>query len=242
MLLMSVGVLCATTAACALTPPMLILIYWSAWLMWLSHLLQPCDVPLETWLGMYLCYLTFMYMWRPVVFQTGEAWKNLLERLNPLIALGLMMYGRSLLMKSKTCVETSPSLVFFIRWFSALALLLHGLHLALVCTSDIGVRCLLLLTRRGWLPFLAEHGRLQGAPEAIEAMEVVSYSSAFGDSEELLDAPQDECCICLESYSKDPMKVIRKTPCGHLMHHECLKTWLEAATTCPFCRGSLLQS
>ena len=35
-------------------------------------------------------------------------------------------------------METSPSLVFFIRWFSALALLLHGLHLALVCTSDIG--------------------------------------------------------------------------------------------------------
>ena len=28
MLLMSVGVLCATTAACALTPPMLMLIYW----------------------------------------------------------------------------------------------------------------------------------------------------------------------------------------------------------------------
>lgn len=33
---------------------------------------------------------------------------------------------------------------------------------------NAGVRCLLLLTRRGWLPFLAEHGRLQGAPEAIE--------------------------------------------------------------------------
>ena len=34
--------------------------------------------------------------------------------------------------------------------------------------------------------------------------------------QELLDAPQDECCICLESYSKDPLKVIRKTPCGTL--------------------------
>ena len=31
------------------------------------------EVPLETWLGMYLCYLTFMYMWRPVVFQVRVA-------------------------------------------------------------------------------------------------------------------------------------------------------------------------
>ena len=29
------------------------------------------QVPLESWLGVYLCYLTFMYMCRPVLFQAG---------------------------------------------------------------------------------------------------------------------------------------------------------------------------
>ena len=49
-----------------------------------------------------------------------------------------MVFVDYMLSRLSRCVETSPSLVFFIRWFSALALLLHGLHLALVCTSDIG--------------------------------------------------------------------------------------------------------
>lgn len=140
-LLISVAVLLATTTACALTPPMLILVYWFGWIMWLSHLLQPCDVPLESWLGVYLCYLTFMYMCRPVLFQVSEErpWKSTLERLNPVVAVLWLLYGRSLLLKSKTCAETSPSMVVFLRWFSVLALLLHGLHCALLCANSLGV-------------------------------------------------------------------------------------------------------
>lgn len=246
-LLISVAVLLATTTACALTPPMLILVYWFGWIMWLSHLLQPCDVPLESWLGVYLCYLTFMYMCRPVLFQVSEErpWKSTLERLNPVVAVLWLLYGRSLLLKSKTCAETSPSMVVFLRWFSVLALLLHGLHCALLCANSLGVRLLLLLARHGWLPFVAERGgRLfSGAPEAVEAMEILEYDpKVFADPTDPLDSrPQDECCICLESYSGEPSKMIRKTPCGHLMHHECLKTWLEASRTCPFCRRNLAE-
>ncbi|CAL1161137.1 unnamed protein product [Cladocopium goreaui] len=233
---------------------MLILVYWFGWIMWLSHLLQPCDVPLESWLGVYLCYLTFMYMCRPVLFQVSEErpWKSTLERLNPVVAVLWLLYGRSLLLKSKTpgtrdpgCAETSPSMVVFLRWFSVLALLLHGLHCALLCANSLGVRLLLLLARHGWLPFVAERGgRLfSGAPEAVEAMEILEYDpKVFADPTDPLDSrPQDECCICLESYSGEPSKMIRKTPCGHLMHHECLKTWLEASRTCPFCRRNLAE-
>ena len=45
-------------------------------------------------------------------------------------------------------------------------------------------------------------------------MHDILMTCAFQDP--LDSRPQDECCICLESYSGEPSKMIRKTPCGRL--------------------------
>ncbi|KAH0648258.1 hypothetical protein KY285_033506 [Solanum tuberosum] len=44
-----------------------------------------------------------------------------------------------------------------------------------------------------------------------------------------------DCSICLEYFIRGD--TIRVPPCGHMYHHECIRTWmLTGATECPLCR------
>lgn len=36
-----------------------------------------------------------------------------------------------------------------------------------------------------------------------------------------------------------PSKFVYKTPCGHLFHGNCLKTWMDMKHECPMCREKL---
>ena len=136
----------------SLTRPTLMVLYAPAWLMWLWHVPRPCDNELQTWLGTYLCGLS-IYLWKPLVFQAESTLKTLVECVKPLMALAWLMHGQKLL-KSNTCGETSPWFVVFLRWFSVSALLLHGLHCALLCANLIAAWVLALLAHHGWLPSL----------------------------------------------------------------------------------------
>ena len=46
------------------------------------------------------------------------------------------------------------------------------------------------------------------------------------------------CPICFVSM-KEKYGPICITPCGHIFHWDCLKSWREHARTCPVCRRDL---
>ena len=48
------------------------------------------------------------------------------------------------------------------------------------------------------------------------------------------------CSICLEEYKNND--IIKKLPCNHNFHSECVKIWLSNKTTCPVCRTDLRES
>ena len=48
------------------------------------------------------------------------------------------------------------------------------------------------------------------------------------------------CLICLEEYKNND--IIKKLPCNHIFHSECLKIWLSQKATCPICRKDLRQN
>ncbi|CAD8053924.1 unnamed protein product [Paramecium sonneborni] len=52
-----------------------------------------------------------------------------------------------------------------------------------------------------------------------------------------LQEGQDNCGICLESLKTT--KIIRKTPCSHIFHGNCIEKWLQKNSYCPFCRFDL---
>ena len=55
------------------------------------------------------------------------------------------------------------------------------------------------------------------------------------NSLEWMDFSSTECSICLDSQ----VKSMRKFPCGHLFHNDCLVKWLRIRRTCPSCRFEL---
>ncbi|XP_033109381.1 E3 ubiquitin-protein ligase RNF126-like isoform X2 [Anneissia japonica] len=46
-----------------------------------------------------------------------------------------------------------------------------------------------------------------------------------------------ECAVCKEEYTE--YEEVRKMPCEHLFHSDCIIPWLEMHNTCPVCRKSL---
>ena len=44
----------------------------------------------------------------------------------------------------------------------------------------------------------------------------------------------ESCCICLEEYSSEDK--LKKLPCGHWLHSDCIEKWFTRDVTCPLCK------
>ena len=44
----------------------------------------------------------------------------------------------------------------------------------------------------------------------------------------------EECPICQENFVVH--EVVKKLPCDHLFHKDCISSWLKVNGTCPICR------
>mmetsp|Transcript_12630 Transcript_12630/g.35514 ORF Transcript_12630/g.35514 Transcript_12630/m.35514 type:complete len:92 (-) Transcript_12630:189-464(-) len=48
----------------------------------------------------------------------------------------------------------------------------------------------------------------------------------------------DSCTVCLGDFEGED--IVRRLPCQHLFHTNCVDIWLESTGTCPTCRGSIV--
>lgn len=53
----------------------------------------------------------------------------------------------------------------------------------------------------------------------------------------IVNESDKQCVICLADFNKS--EEVLKTPCNHLYHTECLKTWFKENNSCPTCRKSI---
>lgn len=74
----------------------------------------------------------------------------------------------------------------------------------------------------------------KGPPPAEE--EMISSLPTVCISQEQTDC-RLQCPVCREEYSSG--EPVRKLPCLHYFHSECIVPWLELHDTCPVCRKSL---
>ncbi|EEB07543.2 synviolin family ubiquitin-protein ligase Hrd1 [Schizosaccharomyces japonicus yFS275] len=129
-------------------------------------------------------------------------------------------------------------LFLFFFMFSYQSLPLYTLRQIYICTFSLVRRC-------------KEHLRYRQATRNMDAM----YPDA---TEEQLNSSDRTCTICREEmFRRDhppaetddvdsPPPGLNMTPkrlpCGHILHLNCLRNWLERQQTCPVCRRPVLNN
>lgn len=73
-----------------------------------------------------------------------------------------------------------------------------------------------------------EHGRPPASRSLIESMPTVKIS------EKHIRSGDSHCPVCQEGFELGCR--VRKMPCKHLYHSECILPWLEQHNSCPVCR------
>eukprot|EP00493_Phyllostaurus_siculus_P022305 UN22637 len=49
----------------------------------------------------------------------------------------------------------------------------------------------------------------------------------------------ESCAICLEEYESN--HEVRRLPCGHVFHTECVDIWFDSSINCPLCKTSIIE-
>ncbi|GMH73288.1 hypothetical protein TrRE_jg1613, partial [Triparma retinervis] len=78
--------------------------------------------------------------------------------------------------------------------------------------------------------------RETGPPPASEKVLRTIPEIVVGE-EDLVDEANRECCVCLEENAIG--STVKRLPCGHLFHPQCIDGWITHHCTCPVCRYEL---
>lgn len=198
--------------------------YFMGLSIWMEHNDRPCDQPLANWLLIMLLF--------PVLSSLlGYFECKPLQWVMMLLTSWVLVAGVYIFLQSETCAETNPELYIFVKQYLIFLSVWFIFREVMTCVA-VGV--LVYGMMNGWFD------DINGAsPEAIHKLETVAYDPALFAEEGLANdsRPAPECCICTVAF--DSTEAIKRTPCQHYFHEECLKKWLKAAKTCPLCRQDL---
>lgn len=215
-------------------------IYYRAINVYFEHRNEPCDQPLGRWLLVVILalpirtFFVLLHKYLRSVSEGEDTFGTLVTGriLNTWTFVGnplLIWFGYHYMDSSHTCHKTNPELYKFAQIF-----LIYQLVIAIV-----GV--VVLFGATGLILFLWVNGAFDdgpglaraASPGTVDKLETVHFSPSMADNEDAM-----ECCVCQVGYEASSR--IKKTPCGHFFHEECLKTWLEKyAKSCPICRLDL---
>jgi len=204
-----------------------VVLYISGWRVWSQHGDKPCDQPLRGWL--------LVTLLGPLLQCGGNCQSNeRLRRLHVLVMPAVILAGAFMWFRCKTCADTNPELYHFTKvylvyqtaWWLLLIFVFFGLVTLIVWMAQNG------LLEAGPGPAMA------AKPGLIREFETVEYNPALFSARLDDDKQPAECCICQDLFSSE--KTIKRTPCGHYFHEECLGDWLgKFAKSCPLCRTDL---
>lgn len=207
--------------------------YVQGWIVLVRAGRTPCDEPLAAWLLLSLCCSLFSLIpLQQLIECFSNTTLNLLRwNVRPL-QLIVLLIGIIWFWQSNTCRKTNPELYLFVKFLLIFIIVSNALSLML---PAVLVGWLIYGLMHGWFD-----GQARGAdPLTITHLETVAYDpSLFAEEGAVIDErPRAECCCCAEDFG--PGKVIKRTPCQHFFHEECLEQWLRRSKTCPLCRKDL---
>ena len=136
-------------------------------------------------------------------------------------------------------------------------IVLAGISFASSCCLVLLCGLLLIARRRLQIRAAAtrtaasDHGELRKMERLLDAMPQQSYRRCSCASCEeggctcrgcCGGAPHgkgEACSICLSQFEAEPARLVRRTPCAHYFHAECIDRWLLTEDTCPLCKVAI---
>uniref|UniRef100_A0A7S0F8F3 RING-type domain-containing protein n=1 Tax=Pyrodinium bahamense TaxID=73915 RepID=A0A7S0F8F3_9DINO len=220
-----------------------VLVYAKGYAVYLSEKDKPCDQPLSRWLIVTL--VAFPVRIALDVFRRCWHWASGEEGISRQISVimtawqmvgnpVLLSFGFWWLLHCKTCQKTSPELHGFVQLFYIyqVALWMGTLFVLFSLTS------LLLWMQRNGLLDSGPGQHAAASPDVIHKIETIQFDPALFSGGQEDERQPPECCVCQAPF--DATRTIKRTPCGHFFHEECLGTWLgKFAKSCPLCRTNL---
>jgi len=78
--------------------------------------------------------------------------------------------------------------------------------------------------------------------EYIEKLPIVTFlrQSSKDEEEDDRESSSSKCLVCQHTYEVEDC--LRKLPCNHLFHRDCIDHWLSTKDFCPYCRQSITDS
>lgn len=207
----------------------LLVVWWTfyiqGWAAYIHHSDKPCDQPLANWL---LAMLIF-----PALLWALDRKEQGLRLLMMFCTTAVMCAGFYMFLQSETCEQTNPGLYAFVKRYLIFLAIWHIFWHIMNCLL---IALLLYGLAHGWFDEVLGDA---ASPETIDSIETVDYAPSLfaqpgvaGDNR-----PAPECCICTEAF--DAQQRIKRTPCQHFFHKDCLENWLKRAKSCPLCRSDL---
>lgn len=201
-------------------------IYVQGWVVWSNSYKKPCDQPLQWW----LLVMLFVPMLHCGISQNQDQRPGMIKALAMPIGIAV---GSWMWMRCQTCVKTNPELFFYTKKF---LIYQFAVWVSMVFMSCGLVWGIFWLYRNG----LLESGpgpHAAARPGLIEEIETVPFNPVdHSETSNELEPP--ECPICFEEFQDG--EPIKRTPCRHLFHEQCLGKWLtDYGKLCPLCRENL---
>jgi len=144
-----------------------------------------------------------------------------------LIWLITILTGAWIYFYCKTCHGTSPEVFLYLK--------LYLLFICTVWTLQFSV----LFGFVALIFWMHRNGLLEtGGGQVAARKDLITEIATVPYSPDLFAGGNGQCCVCQEDFGSD--KPIKRTPCGHFFHEDCLGGWLgDFAKTCPLCRSDL---
>lgn len=155
---------------------------------------------------------------------------------NSLDIVGLVWFviGHMWLLQNQGCESPSDSPIYQL---CLVYIIITYIHICLPCIllmMLVPVICFCLPCVIRVLGMLQGPQRRKGArQDQIEKLPTVKYSD--------MDSMEDNsCAICLVDYAAEDE--LRKLPCDHAFHKQCLDSWLTVNASCPNCRARCFEA
>lgn len=217
-------------------------VYSTSLIIYITDRDKPCDQPLSGWLLSMLMVppiRMLVLILRTILHNLGA--EACAKRIAVFIVIfsacgypALLAFGLKWLLSCQTCQTTNPGLYRVV----VVLLVYHVFQWTVILCAGFGVvRLVFWLTRSG---LLSEGPGVHMAAKAgcIERMQTVPYDPNLFSDVPSDDRQPPECSVCQVDF--DASLPIKRTPCGHYFHEECLGTWLgRFAKSCPLCRVNL---